>query len=69
METKIKTYKKRPECECPECKLDGYILLANKWICGEHYLKWYKIQMKKEHEAATAIFKEMMEEEQNETKD
>ncbi len=61
MEAKIRTYKKRPECEVPGCKEDGYMLVANRWICGTCYMKWDKEQKRKEQLANDAMFKDIVE--------
>lgn len=69
METKIKTYKARPNCEVPGCKYDGYMLIANRWICGACYMKWDKEQKKKERLANDAMFGDIVEAGKDETKD
>ena len=44
MKNKIKTYKEKPNCEVPNCPNKGWILVANRWICGECLVKWHKSQ-------------------------
>ncbi len=60
MENKIRTYTEKPQCEVPSCTNDGYILLANRWICGNCFMKWDREQKKKEQEANDIIFNDIV---------
>ena len=61
MEPKIKTYKEKPDCEVPGCPVKGLMLIANRWICGDCFLKWRKKQQKREQEANDVMFKDIVE--------
>jgi len=61
MATEIKTYKERPKCAVPGCPNKGWILIANKWICGECCAKWDIEQKKKQAEANKQVFDEIVE--------
>ena len=60
MESRIRTYKKRPNCEVPDCLNEGWILVANRWICGECCKNWADAQEKKKRKANEKMFKEVM---------
>lgn len=44
MTNKIRTYKEKPNCEIPKCPNKGWILVANRWICGGCLVEWNKSQ-------------------------